>query len=1332
MYQSALKELTGNAISFVITDDEKEFMVNSKILDVSQLIPSHFIDNLEVVTNSAYPAELQPRDRANRLAMRESALKMAKNIRPADLLSSRNLNQGAPAVRKDNVVLNGNGRVMALLYAYNNGLADNYKQELISQAPQLGFSVNDVMEIENPVLVRVFLNDLSAADLQSVISSNAGGSKFSPTEQAKIDAEKISDEIFGYYVPNDKGDLTTADNQTFLAAVLNAVCTRADLNAYLCNDGRINSTGVIRVKNTLFAAAYNDDSQISLMTESTDNNIKNISSALLNVAPNVAKLVKRMNSGELFQYNLSQAIITAANKISALRDEHTSVASFLSTKTIFAVDEMAPESKVILAVFDANKNSVLKITDFINAVIKNIYAQGSPNQTSLFGSNDPVKFLTLLKISAVDFVLPSILSDIFDTPVVTIKTEDIPATVETEKLPATVETEKLPATVETEKLPATVEIEDIPATVETPKSAESTISQAINSTVPAAIPADSLVESKFSIDNGKLDLAFRIKNSAFVPVSKAYEILQDNGLNFETSYKILLDALLFGKSSTKTPTIGNKKAKWNNIAKNPDKGVFLSQYYGKRNLRTVANAMLTGSKVQSGVWKSFINIDAKKMNEMIEKILSTKTETEKLPATVEIEKLPATVEIEKLPATVETEKLPNNISVPPIAMQLHSTPAPVDVKPIADIKAIKTTPVYVVLSQDQTTEDYADYLPYDKLLIYPEKNGKYSFELSCNCATLEEAYKKFVYAFKRAQHEKSIAPAVVRWLNSKDNKDYPMLTTEKLARCEKYETYLDNNGNEVIRYDEITHEPIINHTQSMIIEDNFDIWRQDTQCFFNYDSQEDFQYIYLHITPDVPLDNIDIQIENAIKGTFLEPTTPNEMDALIHNRFADNVQQIYNLGAILVTSVAEFEEIIHTPFLSDITKYKRIGELLFSIRSCMEIYENPLGTVREATNESFLETFNLKNKIIQALKTTTRPSRFYTVQMFENTFKLFVERLAAFYSDLQQKNDNEGIIARAFRNYTPIDEKPVADIAPVAVPVQNLSLDTVLANSKDEFGEDQELLDECLIVNIPAPAPVLISDVNRENFASDEDFLAAINATPENRSRILANEIISGANRLFHNIKLFYNGTGELAKSAYAVLAADSERIAAQTIFETFYHETEISSIHWDNLQESYDDIERAVKRYVDNLDDLANDKNKITNNATSLDATFKSLDALLTEYPQIIKPLLTATTKDKLFAAIEYLDIADSALDFTPKNPLLDEINRLRSELFGNDNPADNTPDNNGSIIYIKKLFLGAFFCRFFNLFGAGIFWRSTFYRDRFFYTAFNSAQPFNFIWCN
>lgn len=374
----------------VVTDSGKEHDVRYKIADVEDIIASHKIVSSFPYENKNYPQELQPRDRENRVAMGLQTVSMSNKLRPEDLMDSRNLNQGAPLVRDDGVVLNGNGRAMAIEHAYRNGKAEDYRNALIRNAEKFGFSREEVDKIKNPILVREFTKPMTDKEISDVTHSTAGGARMGAAEQAKIDAQKISKATLKYYTESenedDLGDLTTAGNRVFTAAVLGEISGKNDLNAYVDAKGNVSADGFNRVKRALFALAYGDNGLISQTAESTNDNVRNITKALVSSAPSMAELQIDMKNGALYKYNIAKHVSDAVEKLSSLRDENKSVKTYLSEMQLF--EEDAPEMKEILTFLDKNKRNGAKISQFLNGVARRIRAEGDPYQMTLdFGED---------------------------------------------------------------------------------------------------------------------------------------------------------------------------------------------------------------------------------------------------------------------------------------------------------------------------------------------------------------------------------------------------------------------------------------------------------------------------------------------------------------------------------------------------------------------------------------------------------------------------------------------------------------------------------------------------------------------------------------------------------------------------------------------------------------------------------------------------------------------------------------------------------------------------------------------------------------------------------
>ena len=366
----------------VATDSGKEIRVRYRAVPASRVITSH--DAETMVPNKAYPQELQPRDR-QRVSMQEQVTTMANELRPADLGAGRNLNQGAPIIRKDGVVLNGNGRAMAIQKATAAGgdKATAYRKYIFEHSKEFGLSRVNLAQVRKYMLVREVVDDIDADTMQDIIGSTAGGSRMGASEQAKADAKKIKPRDLERYVDNEQGDLTTAANRDFVASVLYRIVGKNERNAYTDEHGNVNADGIQRVKRALFSLAYNDDGLIDKMAESTDDNIRNVSRGLMSAAPAFARVNLAVKDGQAYEYDAAKTISDAVKHLDALRREGKPVKDYLNEQSMFSEYQDTDEVREVLRFLDENKRSGKKIGIFLNDMARSILEQGSPNQMSL-------------------------------------------------------------------------------------------------------------------------------------------------------------------------------------------------------------------------------------------------------------------------------------------------------------------------------------------------------------------------------------------------------------------------------------------------------------------------------------------------------------------------------------------------------------------------------------------------------------------------------------------------------------------------------------------------------------------------------------------------------------------------------------------------------------------------------------------------------------------------------------------------------------------------------------------------------------------------------------
>ena len=370
----------------VYTDSGKSIPVQYRVVSADDLIASHDASALEI--NPGYPSALQPRDR-ERVVMRQQVERMSNTLRPEELGEGRNLNQGAPLIRSDGVVLNGNGRTIAIARAQarNKERAAAYRDYLMENAETFGLSREAVERVDKPVLVREVQGDISADTMNDIIGSTTGGSRMGASENAQADADKLTHTVMDTYVPNEKGDLTTAANRDFVAGVLHKVVGQGELNAYLDKDGHVNADGIQRVKRALFAAAYGDDEIVAKMAESTDDDTRNVSNGLMSAAPMMARLSVKKDVP--YMRELRDAIADAVKQLDTLRRSGESVKDYLGAQALFSEHEDSAEMREILSFLDENKRSGKRIGNYFTHIAESLDGMENPTDSDLFETQLP-------------------------------------------------------------------------------------------------------------------------------------------------------------------------------------------------------------------------------------------------------------------------------------------------------------------------------------------------------------------------------------------------------------------------------------------------------------------------------------------------------------------------------------------------------------------------------------------------------------------------------------------------------------------------------------------------------------------------------------------------------------------------------------------------------------------------------------------------------------------------------------------------------------------------------------------------------------------------------
>ena len=342
-------------------------------------------DDLVTSDNASYPAELQPRQR-DRAASQKQVDGIANKLDPTLLGESRLASDGAPIVGADGIVESGNGRVMGIRKAYQHGKAEGYQSWLRENAGAFGLSDADFEGVNNPVLVRERTGDVDRAKF-AMEANESSVAQMSRTERAMSDAKKMTPDILGRFNP----EKSVANNRDFLEDFARTVIPQNELGAFFDANGNLSQEGEQRVRDALFAAAYGDPDVMSRVAESLDNDVKNVTHAMLEAAPKIAAMEKAMEGGGLHQeLSIKRDITDAVKTLAALKAEGNTVENYLAQMTLPGTEdaEISPEAKALLNFFNKNRRSAKAIAEGLGRYAELATAEGSPDQVRMFGEDE--------------------------------------------------------------------------------------------------------------------------------------------------------------------------------------------------------------------------------------------------------------------------------------------------------------------------------------------------------------------------------------------------------------------------------------------------------------------------------------------------------------------------------------------------------------------------------------------------------------------------------------------------------------------------------------------------------------------------------------------------------------------------------------------------------------------------------------------------------------------------------------------------------------------------------------------------------------------------------
>lgn len=328
----------------------------------------------------------QPRDRSRAASdIQVQGIANAPDYRR--LADSPVMDVGAPTLSHDGLIVGGNGRFEGLSRAYDQGSATQYLANLKADAQAKGIDPAKIDGMKKPVLVRRITQPFDVRKL--AIASNSGtGLQYSGMELAKIDAERMQN--LEHLEITDSGDIALTGSN--LPNIRNALSgySAEELGALVDKDGRLSQEGIRRIRGAMLYSAYGSNSTLERLVESTDNDLRNISGALVKAAPAAAKARADIKAGRLpKELDISEQLVGAVETLSKIRAQGQSIDEYLSQSGLFG-EEINGDTKEVLRVLEANIRSQRKIADFIRTYYDSV-SRIDTSTDDIFGAKPPTK-----------------------------------------------------------------------------------------------------------------------------------------------------------------------------------------------------------------------------------------------------------------------------------------------------------------------------------------------------------------------------------------------------------------------------------------------------------------------------------------------------------------------------------------------------------------------------------------------------------------------------------------------------------------------------------------------------------------------------------------------------------------------------------------------------------------------------------------------------------------------------------------------------------------------------------------------------------------------------
>lgn len=353
----------------VITPTGRRVSVEYEVVEIDDLITSHTDD---MMVNPNFPADLQPRDRS-RVASASQINDIAVNLEPELLGRSVTVADGSPIVYNQ-FIESGNGRTLALRRAYSKNMASASKYR--AWLKEQGF---DVENMKAPILVRRRVSDMTPKDRLAFVreANERGTMALSPVERAFMDADAMPDDLLLMF--DGTGDIASDVNRRFVRNFVNSLAP-SERATMMASGGNLSAEGIRRIQSAMLAKAYGDRGLLEVLLEATDNNIRSIGGALVQIAPKWAVLRSAVKSGEVADgMDITKSLLDAVGLVRKSRLSRSNLKELASQIDMFTGETPSTTEQVLRMMFNSEdlKRGVSKeklslaLDNFINQAMQN-------------------------------------------------------------------------------------------------------------------------------------------------------------------------------------------------------------------------------------------------------------------------------------------------------------------------------------------------------------------------------------------------------------------------------------------------------------------------------------------------------------------------------------------------------------------------------------------------------------------------------------------------------------------------------------------------------------------------------------------------------------------------------------------------------------------------------------------------------------------------------------------------------------------------------------------------------------------------------------------------